>query len=89
VLTTAYQSAMPHGLPDAARHSIGEALGIAAATGDGRLAQLAKTAFVHATATTSLIGVFGGVAAAIVAVSVLRPRSKPAREEEDELVQAY
>jgi EmrB/QacA subfamily drug resistance transporter len=89
VLTTAYQSAMPHGLPDAARHSIGEALGIAAATGDGRLAQLAKAAFVHATATTSLIGVFGGVAAAIVAVSVLRPRRKPAREGEDELVQAY
>jgi EmrB/QacA subfamily drug resistance transporter len=78
VLTTAYQSAMPHGLPAAARHSIGEALGLAAATGDTGLARLAKTAFVHATATTALVGVFGGVAAAIVAVSVLRPGKKPA-----------
>jgi hypothetical protein len=87
VLTTAYQSAMPHGLPAAARHSIGEALGIAAATGDGRLAELARSAFVHATSTAALVGVFGGIAAAIVAVSVLRP--KPALDQEDEIVQAY
>jgi MFS family permease len=73
VLTTAYQSAMPHGLPAAARRSVGEALGLAAATGDGNLARLAKSAFVHATAVSATVGVFGGIAAAVVAVSVLRP----------------
>jgi hypothetical protein len=82
---------MPHGLPASARHSIGEALGIAAATGDGQLAQVAKSAFVHATATAASVGVFGGIAAAVVAVSVLRPAKKAAKAaaEEGTIVQAY
>jgi hypothetical protein len=78
VLTAAYQSKMPHDLPEAARHSIGEALGLAATTGDPGLAQVAKSAFVHATSVASLVGVFGGIAAAIVAVSVLRKGKKEA-----------
>jgi MFS family permease len=91
VLTTAYRSAMPLGSPAAARHSIGEALGIAAATGDDRLAELAKSAFVHATSTAALVGAFGGIAAAVVAVTVLRPgRKNEEKGQQPELIeQAY
>ena len=74
VLTAAYRSAMPAGAPAAARDSIGDALGLAAATGDAGLAAVARTAFVDAMAATSIVGVAGGLAAAVVAVAVLRPR---------------
>jgi MFS family permease len=77
VLTAAYRSAMPGEVAAQARDSIGEALRIAAQTGDAALAQVAKDSFVDAVATTSLIGVFGGIAAAVVAVAVLRPKPKP------------
>ncbi|WP_436526487.1 MFS transporter [Actinoplanes sp. HUAS TT8] len=69
VLTTAYRAAMPAGAPAAARDSIGDALRI----GDPSLAQIAKDSFVDAIATTSWLGVVGGVAAAVVAALVLRP----------------
>ncbi|GAA4593051.1 EmrB/QacA subfamily drug resistance transporter [Actinoplanes octamycinicus] len=70
VLTTAYRAAMPAGAPAAARDSIGEALRL----GDPALARVAKDAFVDALAATSWLGVLGGVAAAVVAAVVLRPR---------------
>ncbi|GAA2682766.1 MFS transporter [Actinoplanes palleronii] len=69
VLTTAYRAAMPGGAPAAARDSIGDALRL----GDPALARVARDAFVDAIATTSWVGVVGGVAAAIVAAAVLRP----------------
>ncbi|GIE83756.1 MFS transporter [Actinoplanes regularis] len=69
VLTTAYRAAMPSDAPAAARDSIGDALRI----GDPSLAQVAKDAFVDAIATTSWLGVVGGLAAAVVAALVLRP----------------
>ena len=84
VLTAAYRSAMPAEVTAQARDSVGDALRIAAATGDAVLARLAKVAFVDAIAFTSLVGVVGGIAAAAVAVAVLRAkptaaalRSKP------------
>ena len=77
VLTAAYRSAMPTDVVAQARDSIGDALRIAAQTGDAALAQVAKDSFVQAIAVTSLIGVFGGIAAAVVAVTVLRPKPKP------------
>jgi EmrB/QacA subfamily drug resistance transporter len=77
VLTTAYRSAMPTDVAAHARDSIGDALRIAAKTGDAALAQLAKDSFVDAISTTSLVGVVGGVAAAIVAAAVLRPKPQP------------
>jgi MFS family permease len=80
VLTAAYTSAMPENVTGPARHSIGEALAIAAARGDVALARTAKDAFVHAMATTSIVGVFGGIAAAVLAFSALRP--KPPAEPE-------
>jgi hypothetical protein len=74
VLTAAYRAAMPDGVTGPARDSVGDALGIAAATGDAGLAAAARTAFVEAMSATSIVGVVGGVAAAVVAVAVLRPR---------------
>jgi EmrB/QacA subfamily drug resistance transporter len=76
VLTAVYRSAMPANASGPARDSIGDALGIAAVTGDPALAQHARDAFVDAIATTSIVGVVGGMAAALVAVTVLRPRTK-------------
>jgi EmrB/QacA subfamily drug resistance transporter len=78
VLTAAYAGALPAGVTGPARRSIGDALGIAGATGDAGLARTAKDAFVDAMSTTSLVGVAGGIAAAVVAFTVLRPASRPA-----------
>ncbi|WP_245922760.1 MFS transporter [Paractinoplanes atraurantiacus] len=74
VLTAAYRGAMPPDAPEEARRSIGDALGVAASTGDAALARLAQSSFVEAISTTALVGVVGGIIAALVAASVLRPR---------------
>ncbi|WP_250003064.1 MFS transporter [Actinoplanes sp. M2I2] len=76
VLTATYRAAMPTDAADQARDSIGEALRIATATGDAALARAAQDSFVSAIASTSLIGLVGGVVAAVVAVAVLRPSPK-------------
>jgi MFS family permease len=74
ILTAAYRSSMPVDAGQAARRSIGDALRIAVATKDAGLARLAKDAFVEGMATTAIVGVVGAVAAAILAVAVLRPK---------------
>ncbi len=74
VLTAAYAAAMPGDVTGAARHSIGEALGIAASTGDAGLAHAAREAFVSAMSIASVVGVVGGIAAVFLAVAVLRPK---------------
>ncbi|WP_422770425.1 MFS transporter [Plantactinospora sp. WMMC1484] len=76
VLTATYRAAMP-AWAGPARESIGEALRIAAATGDAGLARLARDAFVEAMSGTALVGVAGGIAAAVVAALVIRPRPAP------------
>ncbi len=81
VLTAAYAADLPGAVTGPARHSIGEALAVAAATGDAALARAAKDAFVHAMTITAWVGVFGGAAAAVLAVAVLRT-TKPAAAEE-------
>ena len=88
VLTTAYSANMPEGTPGAARRSIGDALGTAAATGDAGLAETARTAFVQAMSVTSLVGVIGGIAAAVLAAVVLRPAPKRSPDEDPEPVEA-
>ena len=75
VLTTAYRAAMPAGVTGPARDSLGDALGVATVSGDAGLAEAARTAFVDAIAVTSLVGVVGGIAAAILAAAVLRPKA--------------
>ncbi|MBM2622521.1 MFS transporter [Actinoplanes sp. LDG1-06] len=74
VLTATYRAAMPADTVAPARDSIGDALRIAVGTGDAGLARVAQDSFVSAIATTSLIGVAGGIAAAVVAITVLRPK---------------
>ncbi|GAA1588660.1 MFS transporter [Actinoplanes couchii] len=76
MLTTTYRAALPDGVSEAARESLGGALRL----GDAGLAETARAAFVDAIAVTSLVGVVGGVAAAILAAAVLRP--KPATNPE-------
>ncbi|MEV0897683.1 MFS transporter [Actinoplanes sp. NPDC049802] len=80
VLTTAYRASMPAEVTGPARDSLGDALGVATATGNTGLAETARAAFVDAIAVTSLIGVVGGIAAAALAAAVLRP--KPATDPE-------
>jgi EmrB/QacA subfamily drug resistance transporter len=75
VLTAAYSAGMPDGVSGPARHSVGDALALAAARGDTALASTAKAAFVNAMADISIVGVIGGIAAAIVAFSMLRART--------------
>jgi hypothetical protein len=82
VLTATYRAAMPADAADQARDSIGDALRIAATTGDATLARIAQDSFVSAIASTSLIGVVGGILAAVVAVTVLRPKPPVAAPEE-------
>ncbi|MBB3097312.1 EmrB/QacA subfamily drug resistance transporter [Actinoplanes campanulatus] len=81
VLTTAYRASMPADVTGPARDSLGEALGVAVATGDTGLAEAARAAFVDAIAVTSLIGVVGGIAAAVLAATVLRPKPATAGAE--------
>ncbi|MBO2448909.1 MFS transporter [Actinomadura barringtoniae] len=81
VLTAAYSSSMPDSVTGPAHHSIGEALAIAAAKHDLALAQTAKDAFVDALSVTSIVGLFGGIAAVIVALSILRPKPAAADAE--------
>jgi hypothetical protein len=86
VLTATYASNMPDNIGSAARHSLGDALGIAAATHNPGLAHTAKNAFVTAMSTTAYAGIAGGIAAVIVALVVLHPTRKPAPTEEPEPV---
>ncbi|MEU4618893.1 MFS transporter [Actinoplanes sp. NPDC023801] len=74
LLTTAYRASMPTGVTGPARDSLGDALGVATTTGNAGLADAARAAFVEAIAVTSLVGVVGGIAAAILAAAVLRPK---------------
>jgi EmrB/QacA subfamily drug resistance transporter len=89
VLTAAYRNAMPTDVVADARNSIGDALRIAAGNGDSGLVQLARDAFASATSVAATVGAVGGVLAAIVAVTVLRPKPAavpPASSDEQEPV---
>ncbi|GAA3093616.1 MFS transporter [Streptosporangium carneum] len=74
VLSGAYSSGLPDGVPEEARKSIASAL----ALGDPGLARTAKVAFVDAMSSGMIVGAVGAVAAAIVAWTVLRPIATPA-----------
>ena len=74
VLTASYAAKMPDNVTGPARHSIGEALAIAAARGDTALATAAKAAFTDAMAAIAIVGVVGSLVAAAVAFLVLEAR---------------
>ncbi|GAA0358676.1 MFS transporter [Actinoallomurus spadix] len=80
VLSGTFTRAMPATAPEQARHSIGEALALAARTGDAGLARTAHDAFTTAMSTTFLVGAGGVLAAAVLALLVLRDRGPAALE---------
>ncbi|MEV4252871.1 MFS transporter [Spirillospora sp. NPDC049652] len=83
VLTSGYGAAMPDGTPDQARESIGDALAVAARTGDASLAHQARDAFTTAMGTTFLVSLAGVVSATVLALVVLRGRRAPAADPAD------
>ncbi|WP_084337379.1 MFS transporter [Actinomadura oligospora] len=80
VLTSAYGAAMPDGTPEQARKSIGDALAVAARTGDASLIHEARDAFTTAMATTFLASLAGVVSATVLALFVMRSRTAPAAD---------
>ncbi|MFE3753864.1 MFS transporter [Nocardia tengchongensis] len=80
VLSSRYTSSMPRSAPDQARRSIGDALTISAHTGDSALAATARDAFTSGMSTSFLAGTVGIVAAAILALALLRGRPAAATE---------
>lgn len=80
VLVTNFADAMPADAPEPARASIADAIGTAAATGDGALATAAREAFASGMSTTFVIGAIGVLAAAILALVVMKDRKAGAVE---------
>ncbi|MFD3516875.1 MFS transporter [Streptomyces sp. NPDC058657] len=76
ILTTGYAASLPASAPEAARHSISEALALAARTGDGALAHSAREAFTSGMGTTFLVSAAGVLAAAVVAFTMMRNERK-------------
>ncbi|MEV7616688.1 MFS transporter [Streptomyces sp. NPDC089799] len=78
VLSAAYTSEMPGGAPEPARRSVAEALVTAARTGDAGLAATARGAFASAVSTGFAVGACGVVAAAAMALLLMRNRKAEA-----------
>ncbi|WP_229795039.1 MFS transporter [Saccharothrix coeruleofusca] len=74
VLSGAFTAAMPADAPGDARRSIGDALGVAARSGDAALAGTARDAFTTAMSTSFTAAAVGALVAAVVALVVLRDR---------------
>jgi DHA2 family multidrug resistance protein-like MFS transporter len=74
VVAGTFTGAMPASAPEPARHSTAEALGVAAGTGDAGLAEAARDAFTTAMSVTTLTGAGAVLAAAVLALLVLRDR---------------
>ncbi|GAA2399047.1 MFS transporter [Actinomadura vinacea] len=74
VLSSGYTEALPANAPEAARRSLGDAL----ATADGALAQAAREAFTSAMSTTFAVSAAGVLAAAVLALIVIRDRPRNA-----------
>ncbi|MEU8887173.1 MFS transporter [Streptomyces sp. NPDC048442] len=76
ILATGYAASMPDTAPAAARHSLSDALALAARTGDGALARTARDAFTSGMGTTFLISAAGVLVAAVVAFAMMRDPKK-------------
>jgi EmrB/QacA subfamily drug resistance transporter len=82
VLASTYTAAMPATAPEAARRSIADALTIAGRNGDTGLGQAAREAFTAAMSATFMISAAGVLAAALLALIVMRPRpTRPIRSD--------
>lgn len=74
VLAGTYTAAMPATAPEAARRSIADALTTAGRNGDTGLGQAAREAFTTAMSAAFMISAAGVLAAALLALIVMRPR---------------
>ncbi|MBB5120552.1 MFS transporter [Streptomyces eurocidicus] len=81
VLSGTYTDAMPGSAPGRSGHSIADALTTAAATGDRTLVATAHEAFTTASSTTFAVGACGVLAAAVLALVLMRD-GKPAKAAE-------
>ncbi|MFI6042051.1 MFS transporter [Nocardia sp. NPDC051321] len=72
ILSSTFTSSMPDSTPELARHSIGDALALAAGTGDTELLGTAREAFTTAMSVSFIAGGVGILAGAIVALFVMR-----------------
>jgi EmrB/QacA subfamily drug resistance transporter len=80
LLSGGFAHRMPAGASDEARHSIGGAL--AAAHGDAHLVHAARAAFTGAMSRTFTVGAIGVLAAALLAVLVMRDAPHPGQRQE-------
>ncbi|MFG1790684.1 MFS transporter [Nocardia sp. NPDC049149] len=80
ILSSTFTSTMPDSAPEIAKHSISDALALAAATGDSALLSTAREAFTSAMSASFLAGGAGILSGAIVALFVMRNK-KPAQAE--------
>ncbi|WP_399926849.1 MFS transporter [Streptomyces kanamyceticus] len=81
VLSRTYTGAMPDAAPAGASHSVSDALALATATGDSALAATAREAFTEAMSASFWAGAAGVLAAAALAVILIRDRKAPAGED--------
>lgn len=81
VLSSTFTNHMPSNAPEAARHSIGDALTVSASTGDKSLLTSAHEAFTSAMSASFVAGAAGVVAAAVLAVFLMRDTRTPAPAE--------
>ncbi|WP_433023035.1 MFS transporter [Kribbella sp. CA-294648] len=84
VLAGNFTAKMPEGTPSGARESIGEALAIAASTGDAGLAQSARVAFAEAMSSSFLAGAIAVLGSAVLAFVLLRDRKTDAPTEQSD-----
>jgi len=77
ILANNFTVRMPPGTPAAARRSIGEALGVAASTGDTALAHVAKGTFAHAMSGTFVASAVAVLGSAVLALTLLRDKKAP------------
>ncbi|WP_194832435.1 MFS transporter [Nocardia sp. XZ_19_369] len=85
ILSSTYTSGMPDSAPEAARHSIGDALALAARTGDTALFGTAREAFTDAMSVSFLAGGVGILAGAVVALVVMRNKKNATVDALDEV----
>ncbi|CAM4246447.1 DHA2 family efflux MFS transporter permease subunit [Nocardia ninae] len=85
ILSSTYTSGMPDSAPAAARHSIGDALALAARTGDTALFGTAREAFTDAMSVSFLAGGVGILAGAVVALVVMRNKKNATVEALDKV----
>ncbi|WP_405159801.1 MFS transporter [Nocardia sp. NBC_01499] len=74
ILSSSFTSGMPDSAPEIARHSIGDALALAASTSDSELLGTAREAFTNAMSVSFIAGGAGILAGAVVALFVMRDK---------------